>query len=1191
MLAGLLAALCFAPHVQAQQIFAPNMGAAEQPTGDRSYREAVDFGGHGVVLATGNKIETDVDFAAQGEMALYLQRTYNHHWTAAGLFGRHWLSNFDYSLAASTVAGQEILWVQRPDGRRIKFVPSGQAARWNEDKPSPIAYVVRNGDGTYTLRNEERGTEKYGSDGRISERRNEHGIAWTFSYAGDYLSRVTHSSGAFVEFEWSGAQLVRAWDPARRAYNYSYTNDAFGPGRHRLAGVQLPGLPTTAVGYHYEDSRFPGGLTGKSYNATRYSTVEYDANGRVFATMLAGGVERYEFTYTGGSETPIAPPPLPPAPGDEGGGGGWCEYQSGSRICFQPRFAAHGASGVMASMGGLAFGSVGAATAFAIASSAPFSVTEKNPHGKQIVYQFENDRLVSVSRLGSAKSPPAYRERQYDVNGYEQFVSNFVDGLTGYVYDAHGHLLSSTEGSGTPTPRATVYAWDENANRVTSVTVMNLNQTTYAYTPDGRVDRVEVKNLSNKGIPNAVLATQFTYTKHANGLVATVVEDGPVPGDADAITSSFDAAGNLISVTNKLGHRTTYGAYNAMGQVGRVEDPNGDVIEYVYDGRGRVSVAKPIVNGAAQATTYTYDGFGRLASTQTPDGRVLHRVYDAAWRVIEEYEREPGGTYARRIREFDSMSRQTKMEVRRSTFPHDTRIVGNIDGLVPDGGGLAVRGWACTTGQNAPVSVHAYAGGGWPVGTLIGDYGANLPSEAGVAAACGAQGSTYRFQFPLTDAVRDAHGGKMVYVHGISPAGKDNSLIAGSGVYAIPRLLPNAAPTGLTAPARSISSSWSVSWNAIARATRYRLEENTNGGAWTIVHDGAETTKAISGKGAGVYGYRVAGCNETGCGPVSGAVSVERVVAPPTAPNPSGPGVNDVSAFTVSVSPVAGATYYVIDQSANGGAWGQVHNGPATSVYLTGRNTTIDHQYRARACNDAGCGPTSGVITVQRAIYGAQYAGQAVFGLALPGQLHTVTVYMRNTGNTTWSAGNAYSLGSQNPGDNWTWGLPRVAVSGSVPPGATATFTFNVRAPGSTGYHNFQWQMVRDGYAWFGDATPNVVIEVATANVYGNVGRCPLYIGQATCSIVVNWTSTRSDAQLWVSNTDGSNWQLVSPQRSGSLNVPWISLTPKRFYVMAAGVALASIDLEAYQLNEYPPDPDPPGGCVPNPPIYTCDPL
>ncbi|MCC7633321.1 DUF6531 domain-containing protein [Stenotrophomonas rhizophila] len=72
-----------------------------------------------IVLYTGNKIEPELDFAAAGEMPLFLERTYNHHWGAVGLFGQHWISNLDYSLAFSS--GTSVAWAQRPDGSRIKF--------------------------------------------------------------------------------------------------------------------------------------------------------------------------------------------------------------------------------------------------------------------------------------------------------------------------------------------------------------------------------------------------------------------------------------------------------------------------------------------------------------------------------------------------------------------------------------------------------------------------------------------------------------------------------------------------------------------------------------------------------------------------------------------------------------------------------------------------------------------------------------------------------------------------------------------------------------------------------------------------------------------------------------------------------------------------------------------------------------
>jgi parallel beta-helix repeat protein len=99
------------------------------------------------------------------------------------------------------------------------------------------------------------------------------------------------------------------------------------------------------------------------------------------------------------------------------------------------------------------------------------------------------------------------------------------------------------------------------------------------------------------------------------------------------------------------------------------------------------------------------------------------------------------------------------------------------------------------------------------------------------------------------------------------------------------------------------------------------------------------------------------------------------------------------------------------------------------------------------------------------------------------GQSSMVSVSMKNTGTTTWSAASLYRLGSQNPYDNMTWGTNRVllAAGESVTPGQTKTFSFTVTAPSSAGTYNFQWRMVQDGVEWFGPTSSNVVVTVGSA--------------------------------------------------------------------------------------------------------------
>jgi len=109
----------------------------------------------------------------------------------------------------------------------------------------------------------------------------------------------------------------------------------------------------------------------------------------------------------------------------------------------------------------------------------------------------------------------------------------------------------------------------------------------------------------------------------------------------------------------------------------------------------------------------------------------------------------------------------------------------------------------------------------------------------------------------------------------------------------------------------------------------------------------------------------------------------------------------------------------------------------------------------------------------------AEFVSKQVPANMLPGAPYSVSVTMKNTGSATWTANGPYKLGSQNPTDNNTWGTTRRSVTTSVATGGTYTFSYQVTSPGAQGTYNFQWSMVKEGVAWFGQATPNVAVVVA----------------------------------------------------------------------------------------------------------------
>ncbi|AGG88545.1 RHS repeat domain-containing protein [Rhodanobacter denitrificans] len=122
----------------------------------------------------------------------------------------------------------------------------------------------------------------------------------------------------------------------------------------------------------------------------------------------------------------------------------------------------------------------------------------------------------------------------------------------------------------------------------------------------------------------------------------------------------------------------------------------------------------------------------------------------------------------------------------------------------------------------------------------------------------------------------------------------------------------------------------------------------------------------------------------------------------------------------------------------------------------------------------------SGNFTVPPFIRNAQYVGQTVSTTMFTGHTQSVSVQMRNNGDYTWSAGTDFRLGSQNPDNNSTWGIARATLASDVAPGQTATFNFTITAPSTPGSYSFQWRMLQENVAWFGDLTPNTSITVST---------------------------------------------------------------------------------------------------------------
>jgi len=170
-------------------------------------------------------------------------------------------------------------------------------------------------------------------------------------------------------------------------------------------------------------------------------------------------------------------------------------------------------------------------------------------------------------------------------------------------------------------------------------------------------------------------------------------------------------------------------------------------------------------------------------------------------------------------------------------------------------------------------------------------------------------------------------------------------------------LLPPPVPSSISVPTGTDpDGAYTVSWPSVSTATKYQLSQKVNSGAWTIVSDGTNRSKAFSGKGNASYQYAVRACNASGCSAYKHS-STFSVLLPPAVPSsitvPTG---NDADgAYTVSWPAVSTATKYQLAQKVNNGGWVTVSDNSNRSKAFSGKGNAT-YQYAVRACNASGCG-------------------------------------------------------------------------------------------------------------------------------------------------------------------------------------------------------------------------------------------
>ena len=646
------------------------------------------------------------------------------------------------------------------------------------------------------------------------------------------------------------------------------------------------------------------------------------------------------------------------------------------------------------------------------------------------------DALNNLRTLQTGSQVSTYH---YDTTNKLNSISNGATTLTSYLYDTRGNVTSKN---------ATTLVFDQK-NQLTRV--MGIGD--YAYdaagrrvmkTPAGGGASVyyfynQAGQLLYQANPGVGKATNLVYL--GRKLVARneslyLVAPGAVSFDANPNNGSYTVSwGTVPGATSYLLQESASGSawttvYSGSAASKALSGKAGG--SYVYRVEGCVGATC-----GAWTSSATLGVRPALSTVTVPTG-TINGTYTVSWTApasatgYDVQERLNGGAWA-------TIASNTAA----TAISRPGTISGSYTYQVSAKNAYGSRGWAASAAATvdttygvvptAPASLTVPASSStgsatlsWSASSLTTSYTLQQSSNGGTNWSAAYTGSG------TSAAVSGLANGSYIFQVQACNTYGCSAWKAGSATLVVTRP-PSTAPT-LSAPGSSTSGSYTVSWGVVSAATSYILQEQVNGGTWTTIQNSSATSKAISGKGSGTYGYKAQACNAGGCGPWSSTGTTTVLLPPSSAPSLSVPGTNSTGSYTVSWGGVSGATSYTLQEQVNGGGWTTLQASGSTSRNISGK-TSGTYGYRVQACNASGCGPWSGVSSILAVVPAP---------IAIDGQSYQEDYFIpaRQTGSVAMVfaiySGSTWELYSAVPGSTH-----RSKASGSVPPSAaTVRFTW-----------------------------------------------------------------------------------------------------------------------------------------------------
>jgi len=541
--------------------------------------------------ATGNKYQKDVDFSNES-IGLSFRRHYN---SVQQLRNTNSIGyGWSHQLAPSLEILTGKIFIHQADGRAEWLTLSN--GLWQGDADSQLR-LTQDSTG-YSLTDQLGVVERYDTAGRIVSRTEANGRTTTYSY--DSSQRLVTVTGPF------GHSLQLAYDSANRISSVTYPDGLSSQYQYDSDGnlSKVTYQDGSFKLYHYESTAFPHALTGiTDENGDRYATWAYDSQGRANLSKHAGDVEQVALSYNNDNSTDVVD-----------------SFNASRHYTFQ---------------------------------------TILNVQ-----------KLTAISQPAGAGSVAATHTQSYDANGNLASRTDFNGNLSCYVYDLSRNLETTrieglAPGASCPANLSTYVPapnsierkissqWHANYHLPTQIDEAG-RRTAFNYDAGG--------NLLSKAVTDTATGQNRRWSYTYNNLGQVLSADGPRTDVSDITAYSYYSdttathhPGDLWKITNALGHTTTFTAYDANGRLLSLTDPNGLVIGFAYDARGRLT--QKTVDG--NTTAYTYDKAGNLTQTTSAAGVTHTFTYDAAHRLTDITDALGGKIHYT----LDAMGNRTKEEI------------------------------------------------------------------------------------------------------------------------------------------------------------------------------------------------------------------------------------------------------------------------------------------------------------------------------------------------------------------------------------------------------------------------------------------------------------------------------------------------------------------------------------------------